>query len=74
MGEMQPTLIINPPSDTDFTAFVHECAQNVADSHALQECLRARYPKSVARVRALAGESGAVWYVYREGRWVPPDR
>ena len=70
---MGPTFVINPSSDTDFTAFVYECAKGTRDVDELQECLRARYPKTVARLRALSGESSAVWYVYREGHWVAPD-
>jgi len=70
---MEPTLIINPTSDSEFVAFVHECAQDASDTDALQDCLRTRYPRSVARQRALSGESSAVWYVYREGHWVRPE-
>ena len=72
-GNMEPTLIINPSSDQEFTAFVHECTQAASDTDTLQECLRARYPRSVARMRALSGERASVWYVYRDGRWVAPD-
>jgi hypothetical protein len=65
-------LIINPITDEDFAAYVHECARDAADPPALQLALRARYPRAVARLRELAGESQAVWYIYRDGRWVAP--
>ena len=69
-----PALIINPVTDKEFTAFAEQCAQGASDPATLQSRLRERYPLAVARSRELAGETAAVWYVYREGRWVPPHR
>jgi hypothetical protein len=37
----------------------------------LQLALREYYPMAVVRRRGLALE-GEAWYVYRDGRWVPP--
>ena len=65
-------LIINPLTDDDFAAFVHDCARDASDPTVLQARLRERYPRAVARSRDLSGERGAAWYVYREGRWIPP--
>ena len=36
--------------------------------------LRERYPLAVVRPRDLSSERTAVWYVYREGSWVPSTR
>ena len=65
-------LIINPISDDEFVDFVRECAHVATAPADLQACLRQRYPNAVARSRELDGETRPAWYVYREGRWVPP--
>ncbi len=67
------TLIINPLSDDEFGAFVRERARGASDPATLQAALRERYPRAVARLRELAGEDRTVWYVYREGRWIPSE-
>jgi hypothetical protein len=35
--------------------------------------LRQLFPRVFVRERALAGENPAVWYVYRDGAWRPPE-
>jgi PAS domain-containing protein len=39
----------------------------------LQSQLALMFPKVVVRARELSGEN-PVWYVYRDGRWTPPDQ
>ena len=39
----------------------------------LQSQLALIFPKVVVRARELSGEN-PVWYVYRDGRWTPPDQ
>ena len=75
MTETQrPSLVLNPTDDVAFrddveAAFVE--GQSVAE---LQDVLRRTYPRTVVRPRDLAGERSVVWYVYREGHWVPRNR
>jgi hypothetical protein len=70
---MKPTLIVNPTVDRAFAerarALVAEGAETIG---ALQRALRdAGYPRAVVRARELSSEPAQVWYVYREGSWVP---
>jgi len=37
----------------------------------LEALMRPEYPRIVVRARLLDHESVVVWYVYREGYWVP---
>jgi hypothetical protein len=71
----RPVLILNPRDDPDFSAFAEELAGvDALDAAELQGKLRRRYPKAVVRPRDLSSERTAVWYVYREGIWVPTAR
>ena len=71
----QPVLILNPRDDPDFAAFAEELADvGGLEATELQGKLRVRYPKAVVRPRDLSSERTAVWYVYREGMWVPSAR
>ena len=71
----RPTIIRNPPSDPAFEQAINEVLESgVVDAVAVQERLRERYPLAVVRPRALAGDVTPVWYVYREGRWIPDDK
>lgn len=63
---------MNPNSDATFTATVERLARDAATSNELQAALRQLYPRALVRERSLSGESLALWYVYREGRWVSP--
>ena len=69
----RPTLLVNPPTDSH----LRETLDAMLDQHApatpaeLQALVRPDYPRLVVRARQLEHESVVVWYVYREGYWVP---
>ena len=65
------TFVINPRSDEEFVARVQTEGPASSSAEALQARLRADYPKAVVRPRQLEGEREEIWYVYREGSWVP---
>ena len=68
----RPVLILNPRDDAPFPGFAEGLAEEEGlDAPELQRRLRARYPKAVVRPRDLSSERTTVWYVYREGYWVP---
>ncbi|HEX5827754.1 MAG TPA: hypothetical protein VFY23_09560 [Candidatus Limnocylindrales bacterium] len=71
----RPVLILNPRDDADFM----DVAQSFVDRGAagpedLQRLLRDRYPRAAVRPRDLSSEQTSVWYVYRDGHWVPSTR
>jgi hypothetical protein len=70
---MRPTLVVNPTADDLFATRARALVEEGADSVAgLQAALReAGYPRTVVRARELSSEPAQVWYVYREGAWVP---
>jgi hypothetical protein len=70
--EDRPTLVLNPPDDRDFEAFVTSVVDTAADAAQLERSLRHRYPRAIVRPRDLAGERVEIWYVYRDGHWVRP--
>ena len=73
--EDRPTLVLNPPDDRDFEAFVTAMVKTSAGPTKLEQGIRARYPHAIVRPRDLVGERVQVWYVYRDGHWVrPTDR
>ncbi|HUQ43361.1 MAG TPA: hypothetical protein VM451_02975 [Candidatus Limnocylindria bacterium] len=64
-------LIVNPRSDEAFVALAQALIERGAESpSALETELRQRYPLAVVRERGLTAEA-PVWYVYREGQWIP---
>ena len=69
----RPTLLVNPPTD----ARLRETLDAMLDEHLpsspaeLQDLVRPHYPRIVVRARQLEHEALVVWYVYREGYWVP---
>ena len=67
-----PTLVLNPPDDREFEAFVASRVGTGQGSEQLELDLRARYPRAIVRPRDLSGERVQVWYVYRDGHWVRP--
>ena len=72
--EPRPTLVLNPASDEEFrSAAVLHLEDGSVEPQLLQDCLRARWPRAIVRPRELAGEHDPVWYVYRDGHWVPPN-
>jgi hypothetical protein len=64
-------LIVNPRSDADFHRSAQEAASAASSAEDLEAALRRTYPNTVVRPRDLEGERWIVWYVYREGRWIP---
>lgn len=68
--ETQPMLVLNPPDDRDFEAFVTSLFGTGQQSEQLEQELRARYPRAIVRPRDLAGERVQIWYVYRDGHWI----
>jgi hypothetical protein len=67
------TLVLNPASDWRFALRASELAAPGVTLESLQATLRHEYPNLVVRRRELSGESTEIWYVYRDGHWVPPD-
>ncbi len=69
----RPTLVLNPAGDDEFRlAAVNLVENGFLEPALLQDCLRARWPRAIVRPRELAGEHSHIWYVYRDGHWVPP--
>lgn len=71
----RPELVTNPRGDERFRAAAEAAlAAGAETADELQSALRsAAYPRVVVRARELSAESALVWYVYREGRWAPPE-
>jgi hypothetical protein len=67
---MRPTLVLNPRHDPAFEAVAGALVDGKVSPAELEAGLRAHYPDAVVRARDLSSESGEVWYVYREGRWI----
>jgi hypothetical protein len=75
MGRFRPHIAqVNPRDDVDFVALVDRLSASLDRPEDLQRLLRATYPRAVVRVRGLSGDLPAVWYVYRDGSWTPPER
>ncbi|HEY8635845.1 MAG TPA: hypothetical protein VIL81_01160 [Candidatus Limnocylindrales bacterium] len=69
---MSTTLVLNPRDDVGFVALAEALASDGIDSPLeLQERLRRDYPDAVVRARELTGEAFTIWYVYRDGHWIP---
>jgi hypothetical protein len=69
---MGATLFLNPADDEAFVRRVNELLDaGVAEPEELERRLRAWYGDAVVRPRDLANERSDVWYVYRDGHWVP---
>jgi hypothetical protein len=67
-----PILVVSPQDDAAFRRLAEEALAAGADSpRALEAAIRERYPKVVVRARELTAEPGVMWYVYREGHWIP---
>jgi hypothetical protein len=69
----RPTLLVNPPTDLRLRATLDEVMEEQAPRTPaeLETIVRPVYPRIVVRARSLEHESVVVWYVYREGYWVP---
>ena len=72
---MVPTLVVNPVDDQVFAAFAQLVVDHGTSSITdFQRRLRTIYPSATVHARELTGEPLVVWYVYRDGHWVRPDR
>lgn len=70
----RPHLVTNPADDADFRRFAEASIGAGITPGALQAALRLRHPAAVVHARMLSGESRSVWYVYRDGHWIPRRR
>lgn len=71
---LPPAIHLNPSDDPAFAADVGRLlASGVRDVAEFQNRLREAYPGALVRPRDLAHEPFVLWYVYRDGRWMPPD-
>ncbi len=70
-SDTRPLLIVNPLEDSAFTAAADAQLDGCDDPLELEERLRPGYPRATVHARELAGESKRVWYVYRDGHWIP---
>jgi hypothetical protein len=70
---LRPILVVNPRTDPAFLAFVRQEIDGLPDTDpmSLQTRLRERHPAATVHVRLLSSEPSTVWYVYRDGRWMP---
>jgi hypothetical protein len=71
-GASGPALFLNPTDDAEFAAEVERArGEGIVDAADLERRLRKSYPSVLVRPRGLANEPFVVWYVYRDGHWVP---
>jgi len=69
---MKPTLVVFPWSDEVFSKFAHLLVDHGAFTPVeMQRRLRSAYPAATVHARELSGEPVEIWYVYRDGRWLP---
>ena len=61
---------MNPLSDVAFAGLANDLVQSSATPDELQMALRVHHPDAVVHRRGLSGEP-ELWYVYRDGHWVP---
>ena len=69
-----PMLILSPPDDHAFVTAARSAVEIGMSPAQLELILRARYPNAVVRERELIGERFEIWYVYRDGHWIPPTK
>jgi hypothetical protein len=68
------TLVLNPRDDPRFVALAEALVTGGIEAPVeLQARLRADYPGAIVRARELDGETFSIWYVYRDGHWIPAD-
>ena len=69
---MSITLVLNPRADPRFVALAQAIVADGVDAPAdLQSRLRQDFPAAIVRARELDGEALSIWYVYRDGHWIP---
>jgi hypothetical protein len=67
-----PALFLNPADDLAFAGEVERLMDaGISEAAELERRLRASHPGAVVRPRDLSNEPFVVWYVYRDGHWVP---
>ena len=67
-------LIINPANDLELAALARNLMKGRSwTPPTLEAELRLTFPNVVVHSRDLAGETTQIWYVYREGHWVPSE-
>ena len=72
-----PILILNPADDVAFRrrrgppSTIRPARRTDPGA---QAALRRHYPRVAVHPRDLTGEPMTVWYVYREGHWVRPQK
>jgi PAS domain-containing protein len=68
-----PIVVTIPSSDRAFAEHVARLVRQAGDhAGAFEKRVRKLYPRVAVRERLLSGEA-PVFYVYRDGRWRPPD-
>jgi hypothetical protein len=69
-----PALHLNPSDDEAFAGVVTRLlASGLRNPDEFERRLQVSYPGATVRPRDLAFEPFVMWYVYRDGRWVPRD-
>ena len=72
---MPLTLVLNPRDDPRFVGLAEAIVTDGVEAPAeLQIRLRQAYPNAIVRARELDGEAQSIWYVYRDGHWIPAER
>src|ERR687894_785516 len=71
---MRSRIVTNPASDERFNALAAEFATRVSSPAELVHRLRPAYPLVNAVLGVSDGMEPDPWYVYRDGRWINPDR
>lgn len=70
-SERRVVYLLNPADDTTFRAAVEKVGTAATTPVELEDRLRTLAPRVVVRRRELEAEPVEVWYVYRDGHWIP---
>jgi hypothetical protein len=70
---VRPTLVVSPQSDGEFVDLAYSLLDDESTPASLEAAMRRTYPRCVVRPREISAERYVVWYVYRDGHWVPSD-
>ena len=72
---MPISLVLNPRDDPRFVELAEAIVTDgIRVPAELQSRLRQAYPNAIVRARELDGEAQSIWYVYRDGHWIPAER
>lgn len=68
-----PVVVCIPSVDRAFQVAVQAALDTIPErsADALEARLRSLYPRAIVRPRALSGDSGTLWYAYRDGAFAP---